>query len=42
MLIKVPTPKIRKGPAGKGKGGSFAFKDKSKYDRKAKQPRDEQ
>ena len=28
--------KIRRGTAGKGKGGSFAFQDKSKYCRKQK------
>lgn len=28
--------KIRRGTCGKGKGGSFAFQDKSKYCRKQK------
>lgn len=28
--------KIRLGPCGKGKGGTFAFRDKSKYSRKIK------
>lgn len=27
---------IRRGTCGKGKGGSFAFRDKSKYSRKIK------
>lgn len=32
--------KLRKGPAGQGKFGSFAFRDKTKYSRKGRQPRD--
>jgi hypothetical protein len=28
--------KVRKGPAGKGKFGGYAFRDKTKYNRKQK------
>lgn len=28
--------KLRKGPAGKGKFGGYAFRDKTKYNRKEK------
>lgn len=27
---------LRKGPCGQGKGGSFAFRDKTKYSRKGR------
>jgi len=33
--------KLRKGPCGQGKFGSFAFRDKTKYSRKGRQPRAE-